>query len=108
MKPDTGKTDTSSENSTNDKCKTQLSMLEKIVDETPVLNAGEKYSKDSYSYFKNKGMVTGGVLDKDHRYSEVAKISTEAEADMSLYFDGDISDLSKKESLCFRRYGTQF
>ena len=96
MKPGTGKSDETSENPVNDKRKAQLSMLEKIVDETPVLNAGEKYSKDSYSYFKNKGMVTGGVLDKDHRYSEIAKISTEAEADMSLYFDGDISDLSKK------------
>ena len=96
MKPDTGKSDETSENPVNDKRKTQLSMLEKIKDETPVLNAGEQYSKDSYSYFKNKGMVTGGVLDKDHRYSEIAKISTEAEADMSLYFDGDISDLSKK------------
>ena len=96
MKPDTGKSDETSENPVNDKRKAQLSMLEKIVDETPVLNAGEKYSKDSYSYFKNKGMVTGGVLDKDNRYSEIAAISTEAEADMSLYFDGDVSDLSKK------------
>lgn len=96
MKPDTGKSDETSENPVKTQRKAQLSMLEKIVDETPVLSAGEQYSKDSYSYFKNKGMVTGGVLDKDHRYSEIAKISTEAEADMSLYFDGDISDLSKK------------
>ena len=96
VKPETGKSDETSENPVKTQRKTQLSMLEKIVDETPVLNAGEQYSKDSYSYFKNKGMVTGGVLDKDHRYSEIAKISTEAEADMSLYFDGDISDLSKK------------
>lgn len=95
-KPETGKTDVTPKNPAETKRDEQLAMLEKIVDETPVLNAGEQYSKNSYSYFKNKGMVTGGVLDKDNRYSEIAAISTEAEADMSLYFDGDVSDLSKK------------